>query len=162
MCHFPAGIRGFFLTAMLFGLAACARDDFGPLKEVSASYLNTLLVEQDFQAWSEFYQPGAELNGTQLAATVMKGYARGLHHAFPDMTIRVVEQIGAPDRVVTHFVIQGTHKRAFSAMPPSNRAVELEGVAIDHFQDGLIVSTRLMLDVSRLTSSLASAGPRSD
>ena len=98
------------------------------------------------------------MNGSQLAATVMRGYARGLHYAFPDLSLRIVEQIGAPDRVVTHFVIDGTHQGAFSALPPTNKAVELEGVAIDHFQDGLIVRTRLMLDISRLTNSLAGAG----
>jgi predicted ester cyclase len=151
--------RSLLLPMFLTVLAACAPADFEHLKVVSASSLNTLLVNEDFAEWSAFYQPGARLNGSDLAMTVMNAYARGLHHAFPDMTVKVIEQIAADNRVVTHFAIQGTHKGAFSALPPTNRYVELEGVAIDQFQDDLIISTRLMLDVSRLTSSLVGESP---
>jgi predicted ester cyclase len=154
--------RALVVCLPLVALAACAPPEFEQLKAVSARSLTTLLVEEDFDEWSAFYQPGARLNGSDLAVTVMKSYARGLHYAFPDMTIKVIEQIAADNRVVTHFAIQGTHKGAFSALPPSNRYVELEGVAIDQFQDDLIISTRLMLDISRLTSSLAGGSPRSN
>ncbi len=162
MAGLPDPWRGICCVAALFIVTACSEDSSQRLGEVSAGYLDALLVNQDFDAWSAFFQPGARLNGSQLAATVMAGYARGLHHAFPDMTLRVIEQIAADNRVVTRFVIQGTHKGAFNALPPTNRTVELEGVAIDHFEAGLIVSTRLMLDLSQLNSRLRGATPGTD
>ena len=156
MTGYQAPIRAVGGLMTLLFLTACSPDgsEQEPLADVSSDYLTTLLVEQDFDAWPRFYQPDALLNGSQLGVQVMQGYARGLHHAFPDMTLSVVEQIAAEHKVVTRFVIRGTHKRAFNTLPPTNRRIELEGVAIDHFRDGLIVNTRLMLDVSRLNTSL--------
>ena len=150
------------IVVSLLVLVACSRPETDRIKAVSALALTTLLEEEDFDEWSTFYQSGARVNGSDLAATVMKSYARGLHFAFPDMTITLIEQIAAENRVVTHFAIKGTHKGAFSALPPTNRYVELEGVAIDHFQDDLILSTRLILDISRLNSRLASGSRRSN
>ena len=47
--------------------------------------------------------------------------------------------------------------RAVNSLPPTNRIIELEGVAIDRFEDGLILNSRLLLDMRRLSGTLLGA-----
>ena len=41
--------------------------------------------------------------------------------AFPDLQIRVTEQVAAADRVGNHWVAQGTHRGAFQGIPATDK-----------------------------------------
>jgi steroid delta-isomerase-like uncharacterized protein len=71
-----------------------------------------------------------------------EGYKRGialLRAAFPDLVHTVDELIAAGDRVVLRLTARGTHRGAFVGLPPTGRAVSMQGVVILRVADGRIV-----------------------
>ncbi len=117
--------------------------------------LTTFLIEQNFKQWDQYYHDNASVNGSDFAMTIIKGTAQSLHHSFPDVGIRVVEQITDGDKVVTRFVLAGTHQGYFSNIKPTLRRAEFAGISIDEFQDGRIKSTFMLLDLFALGNELS-------
>ena len=119
-----------------------------------------LLIERDWDRWPQFFDARATVNGSPFALQVMRGTSEGLHYSIPDLGVEVREQIEEPGRVATLFVLRGTHERAFDAQAPTHGPVELDGFVIDHFRDGKIVDSTMILDVWGLSRRVAAAGGR--
>jgi len=115
----------------------------------------TFLIEQNFDQWDQYYHDNASVNGSDFALTIMKGTAQSLHHSFPDVELRVIEQITSGDRVVTRFVLAGTHEGYFSNVKPTMRRVEFDGISIDEFRDERIQKTFMLLDLFGLGNELS-------
>lgn len=120
----------------------------------------TLLIEQDFDQWDKYYHAGAEVNGSAFALTIMQGTSKSLHHSFPDVQLQLVEQISSVDKVVTRFVLEGTHDGFFSNMKPTHKKYAFDGIRVDHFRDGRIQQTFMLLDLFGLSRELAAATGR--
>ncbi len=82
---------------------------------------------------------GPGLKGLQEVLVQMKG-------AFPDIHWEVEEQISEGDRVVSRFVWTGTHRGAFLGIPATGRRVSVWAVVMDHFVEGRIKHTRIIMD----------------
>ena len=54
----------------------------------------------------------------------------------------------------------GTHQNDFQGIPPTGKAIDLEGYVLDRFVDGKIVEHRAMFDTMTLLQQLG-AIPRS-
>ena len=59
--------------------------------------------------------------------------------AFSDAKISVDAQIAEGDKVVSMLTYSGTNSGSFQGMPPSNKKVQVNGVAIQKFENGKIV-----------------------
>ncbi len=114
-----------------------------------------LLIEEDFDRWDHFFTDDAELNGSDLAFTIMRGTAQNLHHSFPDVQVRLMEQVSSVDKVVTRFVLEGTHTGSFSSLKPTNKRVTFDGICVDNFRDGRISRRFMLLDLYGLGQRLA-------
>src|SRR3954470_21631581 len=76
----------------------------------------------------------------------------------PDLALSVDEWIVAGDQVVRRFRLAGTHRGPLFGSPPSNRHVEITGIAIDRLVDGKIDKSWVALDVYRLLRQIGVTG----
>jgi predicted ester cyclase len=145
-----------FLTLIAIAVLMGCTDTAAPKNADHAKRaVATFLIEQHFDQWDQYYHDNASVNGSDFAMTIMKGTAQSLHHSFPDVELRVVEQITNGDKVVTRFVLAGTHEGYFSNIKPTMRRVEFDGMSIDEFRDGRIQKTFMLLDLYRLGTELS-------
>ena len=68
-----------------------------------------------------------------------KQFFASLRRAFPDLQIKVEEQIAEGDKVVTRWTAHGTHKGEFVGILPTGRRVVMAGIDIDRIANGKLV-----------------------
>ncbi|MGW4031363.1 ester cyclase [Streptomyces sp. NPDC004838] len=78
---------------------------------------------------------GASRDGVDVLRKTISSY----RHAFPDLVIRIEDQIAEEDRVLTRWVARGTLTGDFMGIPATGRFAEFGGVGIDRFENGKIV-----------------------
>jgi len=59
--------------------------------------------------------------------------------AFPDLRFDVVDVVAEDDKVVTRWVLTGTHLGPIFGIPPTGRKIRVEGMSLDRIRDGQIV-----------------------
>jgi predicted ester cyclase len=146
----------FFACAVL--VAGCGEVAAPSDKARVAEYLQALLVERDWARWPQYFDSSATINGSTFALQILRGTAEGLNYSFADLSIEVREQIEEPGRVATLFVLRGRHERPFNAQPATHKNVELEGFVLDHFRDGKVTESTMILDVWGLSGRVATLG----
>lgn len=156
--------RGYWAAAAAALLLGCSEPENSAQAEANKAlvrqYLQTLIVDENWSDWTRYFSPDASMNGSDFPLQIMRGTARGLHFSFGDLTIDVGEQVAEADLVATHFTFRGIHERPFNDQPATNLPVELEGFAIDRFEDGRVAESRMLLDVWGLSQRAAAAGAR--
>lgn len=56
--------------------------------------------------------------------------------AFPDLRLTVEDSIAEGDRVVSRWMLRGTHQGASLGMPPTGKHVTMPGISIVRMEDG--------------------------
>jgi len=107
--------------------------DFGVIDE---------LLADDFVDHSPF--PGVP--PTRAGVKLLFGYLRA---AFPDLRVRIHEQIADDEKVVTRKTFEGTHGGEFMGVPATGRPVSFEVIDILTLSSFRIVEHRVIFD--RLT-----------
>ena len=121
----------------------------------SRAYLEAFLVERDWPQWPRYFAADATLNGSVLALQIMRGTADGLHFAFSDLALEVLNQVAEGDQVATRFVLRARHDGPFEGMAPTDRTVALQGYAFDRFDaQGRVVEAHMLLDLIGLSRQL--------
>jgi steroid delta-isomerase-like uncharacterized protein len=90
----------------------------------------------------------------------LKDVLRGFRAGFPDMHWTVEEQIQEGEKVVTRFVWSGTHRAEFFGVPATGRRVSVWGMVTDHFVDGKIKDTRIIMDALGLMAQMGVFPPK--
>src|SRR5262245_31491941 len=62
----------------------------------------------------------------------------GFLAAFPDLTFTIEEQLTAGETVVTRWSARGTQTGAFGPVPPTGRAISIDGLIVDHLVGGKV------------------------
>ena len=70
-----------------------------------------------------------------------KANISGYRAAFPDLRIKVEDQIADGDRVVTRWSAKGTHQGELLGIPPTGKQSTVTGITIDLFVDGRIAES---------------------
>lgn len=70
--------------------------------------------------------------------------------AFPDLKFVQEDLIVEDDRAAVFFLSTGTHMKPFASVPASGRHMELRGVFLATFRDGLITHERRYYDSTAL------------
>src|ERR1700757_4485651 len=88
--------------------------------------------------------PGGSLDreGLKQAAEIFRVATPGTHE--------VAMQVAEGDLVVSRIVGRGTHAGELMGIPPTNRSLETEGIAIHRVRDGKIVEYWSVTDVARV------------
>jgi steroid delta-isomerase-like uncharacterized protein len=80
--------------------------------------------------------------------------------AFPDLRIRIDEQIGEHDKVMTRKTFEGTHRGEFLGVPGSGNRVAFEVIDILSVRDdGRITDHRVIVDKLSLLQQLGVSAP---
>ena len=75
--------------------------------------------------------------------------------ACPDFKLTVKEQFAEGNRVVTHWVCNGTHTSDFFGMAASGNVIQLAGISIDGIENGKIKEHFAMADFTQFMQQFA-------
>jgi predicted ester cyclase len=82
--------------------------------------------------------PGGWKRGVECARQIIKAYRL----SFPDLTLRVSNQVTSGDLVVTQYTIRGTHTaRSFFGAVATGNTYQLSGLGVDRIIDGKFVES---------------------
>ena len=73
--------------------------------------------------------------------------------AVPDLKATVFDQVAEENKVVTHWVFEGTHTANLFDKPASGNSVRLEAITIDIIQDGKVAEHTIVADISQFLQS---------
>lgn len=107
------------------------KGDFEALKEVVAPEY----------AW---YLPSRSTKPVSREETIEFG--KMLHNGFPDFAYSIEELIAVEDRVISRFIMRGTHEGEFQGIPATGNKIEISGIMITRIENGKIVEDREELD----------------
>jgi len=97
------------------------------------------LLAEDFVDHTPF--PGVP--PTRDGVKILFGYLRTV---FPDLRVRIHEQVAEEEKVVTRKVFEGTHRAEFMGIPSTGRPVSFEVIDILTFNGGRISEHRVIFD----------------
>lgn len=60
------------------------------------------------------------------------------HAAFPDLHFAVEDVIAEGDKVVTRWILTGTHQGEFQGIPATGKSIRVAGMSLDRLADGQI------------------------
>jgi steroid delta-isomerase-like uncharacterized protein len=66
--------------------------------------------------------------------------------AFPDMEIKIEDQVAEGDRLATRWTSTMTHKGELGGAPPSGKRVRISGITMERFEDGKVVEAWRSMD----------------
>ena len=94
------------------------------------------LVADDFVNRDTSIPPGVGSDREGL-----KQLAQGYVAAFPDMELKVEDQVAEGDKVVSRWSARGTHKGELLGIPPTGKQATVTGITIDRLESGKIVES---------------------
>ncbi len=97
------------------------------------------LFADDFVDHSPF--PGVP--PTRDGVKMLFGYLRSV---FPDLRVRIDEQVADEGKVVTRKTFEGTHRGEFMGVAPTGRPISFEVIDILTFRGGKIAEHRVVFD----------------
>jgi steroid delta-isomerase-like uncharacterized protein len=84
----------------------------------------------------------------------VKQYVSNILTAFPDLTMKIEDQVSAGDTVVTRWVAQGTHRGELMGLDPTERQGTVTGITIQRLRKGKIVEGWTSWDLFGLLQQL--------
>lgn len=106
------------------------------------------LLADDFVDHTPF--PGVP--PTREGVKMLFGYLRSV---FPDLQVRIHEQIAEGEKVMTRKTFEGTHRGEFMGVPSTGRSVAFEVVDIMTVRDGRIAEHRVVYDPLAIQQQLS-------
>lgn len=79
--------------------------------------------------------------------------------AMPDFYMHIDDIFATDDRAAARIRLTGTHQGEFMGTPPTGRRIEINGVSLYRFRDGLICENNQLLDIAGLLRELTAGAP---
>jgi len=136
------------IIILLFAVISCQRQTADVITEAEAEMIGDLYCEArnnvDLSILDKVYSPDAVIHDCSqpediIGLDVLKEYYAGNHKAIPDLHMSLNEMIVKGDKIIWIWRITGTNTGSFGELPPTNKAVDFSGVAIDRVVNGKIV-----------------------
>ena len=106
------------------------------------------IVSSDFVIHS--LNPNKEIHGPEGA----KKFVISLRTAFPDIQFTIIDQFAEGNKVVTHFIAEGTHLGSFEGIPPTGKTFKVSAIDIDYIKNGKVSECWSNLDELSLLQQL--------
>ena len=88
------------------------------------------------------HAPDGDLYGPEVVRIDLAEWRTG----FPDLTLTIEDLLAERDRVVSRFVLRGTHAGPFCGLAPTGRAVAMPGIGIDRIASDQLAESWVALD----------------
>ncbi|MCX5911844.1 MAG: ester cyclase [Deltaproteobacteria bacterium] len=113
----------------------------------------------NFEAWKlmhadeyVYYSPSNSTKGLSREETIEMGKA--FFKSFPDATTSIEELIVAGDKVITRWILRGTHKGEYAGISATGNKVENSGIMITRIENGKIVEDKEDYDTFGMMTQL--------
>ncbi len=113
----------------------------------------------DFEAYKEvvapeyvWYFPSRSTKPMSREETIE--FVKILRNAFPDITYSIEELIAIEDRVISRFIVRGTHEGEFEGIPATGNKIESSGIVMTRIENGKIVEDKEEIDLLGLMMQL--------
>ena len=110
------------------------------------------MLDDDFVIHS--LDPQKELRGFEA----VKQFYTQIRNSFPDIKFTITDQLADGDKVVTHWIAEGTHKGEFAGAPPTGKKFKVSAIDIDTIKDGKFTECWTNMDELGLLQQLGLAG----
>jgi steroid delta-isomerase-like uncharacterized protein len=57
---------------------------------------------------------------------------------FPDLHFEIVDLVAEGDKVLTRWILTGTHQGEYLGLPATGKTIRVEGMSLDRIEDGLV------------------------
>ncbi len=111
---------------------------------------NLSVLEEVIHTGYRYRSPTESMEGIED----LRAFVLAFRSAFPDLHIRIDDQISEGDKVATRITMTGTHLGDFLGMPATNQSVCIQGLVISHLKEGLIAEEWELLDQLTLLQQL--------
>lgn len=127
-------------------------------KSVSLKFFETYGNQHDVEGCAPLFAEETKISTTAGPGPLdFDGYKQ-LGYAFlggfPDLNVRVVEQLEDGNKVVTRVYWGGTHTGDLMGIPPTGRTFQSEAIFIDTIENGKIVERREVSDMLGMMQQL--------
>lgn len=111
-------------------------------------------------SWAQYISP-ALVNHAMGGTYDSNGWReadKALVRGFPDLSLRVLDQVAEGDKVATRWIVTGTHSGEFMGIPATGRTAALTATSVDRVQDGKIAEHWLEVDFTGFVQQLTAGG----
>ena len=117
---------------------------------INAQDLDRALVEMVAEDFVELNPlPGQGSGRAGLGGVLSMMFA-----GFPDLRWTLHDTLVEGDRVMGRSTWTGTHEGEFMGIPATGRAAAVEAWTIDRYRDGILIESRILMDVAGLLGQL--------
>ncbi|MDQ4074873.1 MAG: ester cyclase [Chloroflexota bacterium] len=116
-------------------------------KDLVRRYIDVVWNRKDYSRHGEFLSQDCTLNGDPLGG--IKGaneWVQYWHNIFPDQLKTFLELLAEDDKVVAHFLEEGTHSAELFGMPATGKYFKYPVVAFFRIADGKIIEITAVAD----------------
>jgi predicted ester cyclase len=85
----------------------------------------------------------------------VRSFLGDLKAAFPDLQLIIEDILGAGDKVVVRFVVEGTHLGVVAGVAPTSRHVRFNNINIYRFEAGRVAETWQLADAQGLMAQIS-------
>lgn len=165
--------QGFFKPLFLVALLALVTSQLGfsqtPISDLGhgtnsvnarlGEKFAAIFNERDASIADEIFAPDfvAYVSGSPTPTLTREGwkaYLKSFRSSFPDLHVEVADRVMTGDTFVLRLVMKGTQTGAFQGLPPSNKRVAFDGIALHRVEDGQIVEHWGVMDLAGMMHQL--------
>lgn len=127
-------------------------------KAVFRRFIEAVWGGRDLDAIAGFYTPGlvdhVAMPGLPAGAAGVRARHEMLFAAFPDIALRIEDQVGEGDRVASRWTATGTHTGPLMGIAPSGKRATLTGIDVSRFEGGRVAEHWEQVDMLGLLQQL--------
>ena len=128
---------------------------------------NKAIANREWEAWSKgdfeafkevvapeyvWYMPSSSTKPLSKEETIEFG--KMMHNGFPDVTFSIEEMFAVGDRVISRYIMRGTHQGEIQGIPATGNKIEISGIMINRIENGKVVEDREDADMLGLMQQL--------
>ena len=109
-------------------------------KRLARNFFEEIWNQGDESAIDRYIPENAKGNDPDFGAgrEGFRNQWRKWRAAFPDLHFEVVDLIAEGDKVLTRWILTGTHQGDYLGVPGSGKQIRVEGMSLDRIEDGWV------------------------
>lgn len=109
-------------------------------KQIARNFFDQIWNKKDESAIDRYIAPDAKGNDPDFGSG-REGFRKNWREwveAFPDLHFEIVDLVSEDDKILTRWVLTGTHKGEFLGAAPTGKKISVEGMSLDRIENGMV------------------------